>query len=356
MTLTGPQKYPGASRDHWYQDDYPGTPLEVNTGCLHTTEGTSLPYYDGGATAPNFTALPDIRAQRLDWHQHFDVDVSSRALANPSGGVETNTLNVVQVELVGTCNPAYRAMWGRRIAGTDYLYWPDAPDWALRELAKFVAWAHDKHGIPLRSAVRWAAYPGSYGTSNGVRLTGSQWLGYYGWLGHQHVPENLHGDPGNLDFAKVLRYATAPELPEDTVTEPAYTSLIQSLPAEVSPGVWSSLRWDTENSDPLGMHAPNAQTFLTGCQYNGSVQVVVDGLPVGARARLALTVDDEAGGLVERLSIADQPATSGADFTLSAPVVGRVASDRHIKIQILHDGPVPATVVGARFRGQAWDE
>lgn len=219
MALTGPQKFPGANITYWYQGAYPGSAMESNVGVIHTTEGTSLPGYDGGATAPNFTALPDIPNRRLRWYQHFDFDVSSRALRNLSGGVETNTLNVVQVELVGTCDPKYRTGWGSKRAGVDYLYWPDAPDWALAELARFVKWAHDQHGIKLQSTVTWKPYPASYG-ANGVRLTGAEWRAYYGWLGHQHVPENDHGDPGDLDMARVLEHAkgtatTAPTTPEE---------------------------------------------------------------------------------------------------------------------------------------------
>lgn len=206
MAKTGPQKYPDASTAYWYQGDYPGSEMEVNVGLLHTTEGTSLPSYSGGSTAPNFTALPDIPNKRLRWYQHFDFDVSSRALRNESGGVETNTLNVVQVELVGTCVPDHKTSWGSRTAGEDYLFWPNAPDWALKELAEFVRWAHDEHGVKMQSTVTWKAYPGSYG-DNGVRLSGSEWQNYYGWCGHQHAPENDHGDPGNIDMARVLEHA-----------------------------------------------------------------------------------------------------------------------------------------------------
>lgn len=205
--MKGPQRYPGASTEYWYQNRYPGSSMESNVGVIHTTEGTSVPGYGGGSSAPNFTALPDIPAQRLHWFQHFDFDVSSRALVNAPGAVETNTLNAVQIELVGTCDPTYRHSWGSRWAGKDYLFWPDAPDWALAELGKFVRRAHQEHGIRLSSTVVWKAYPGSYG-ANGVRLTGPEWAAYYGWLGHSHVPENSHGDPGNLDFARVLEHAT----------------------------------------------------------------------------------------------------------------------------------------------------
>lgn len=206
MTKSGPQKYPGASTVYWHQGRYGGTPMEVNVGCLHTTEGTTVPTYAGGASAPNFTALPDFRAKKLKWYQHFDFDMSSRALRNLSGGVQTNTLNVVQIELVGTCDLAHRIGWNGAKAGVNYLYWPDAPDWALKELAKFVRWAHDHHGVRMETSVHFKAYPSSYG-NNGVRLSGSQWTRYLGWLGHQHVPEQDHGDPGDLEIAKVLAFA-----------------------------------------------------------------------------------------------------------------------------------------------------
>ncbi|MEW2631777.1 hypothetical protein AB0903_08990 [Streptomyces sp. NPDC048389] len=212
MAKTGPQKYPGASTAYWYQSKFGGSAMESNVGVMHTTEGRTLPSYGGGASAPNFTAVPDIPNKRLRWYQHFDFDVSSRALVNRTGGVQTNTANAVQIELVGTCDERHATSWDGKRAGLDYLFWPAAPDWALAELAKFVKWAHDAHGIRLQSTVTWKPYKkgqvgGSYG-ANGVRLTGTQWNAYHGWLGHQHVPENDHGDPGDLDFARVLAHAT----------------------------------------------------------------------------------------------------------------------------------------------------
>jgi hypothetical protein len=211
MAKTGPQKYPPASLSYWWQNAFPGNAMESNVGVLHTTEGRTVPDYRGGRDAPNFTALPDIPNRKLRWYQHFDFDTSSRALVNAAGGVETNTANAVQVELVGTCDERNSVTWDGKRAGVDYIFWPDAPDWLLAELALFVRWAHEQHGVKLSSTVTWKAYKkgqtgGSYG-ANGVRLTGAQWGAYYGWLGHQHVPENDHGDPGNLNFARVLDYA-----------------------------------------------------------------------------------------------------------------------------------------------------
>ncbi|CAL9650868.1 hypothetical protein [Streptomyces sp. enrichment culture] len=202
MAKTGPQRYPGASTAYWHQSRYGGDAMESNVIVWHTTEGTSLPSYGGGASAPNFTAKPDFTAKRLVWYQHFDFDVSSRALVNKSGGVETNTLNACQVEIVGTCDPATHKKWG----STPHLYTPDLPDWAVRDLAAFAKWAHDQHGVPLTSGVTFKAYPSSYG-SNGVRMSGTKWSSYRGHCGHQHVPENDHGDPGLLPMAAILARA-----------------------------------------------------------------------------------------------------------------------------------------------------
>jgi hypothetical protein len=205
MAKSGPQRYPGASTAYWYQDDYAGSPMEVNVVVLHTTEGRSLPTYGGGSSAPNLTAVPDFAAKRLVWYQHFDIETSSRALRNLAGGVATNTLNVCQLELVGTCDPATHTKWG----SAQHIYWPEAPEWALRDLAAFLRWMHEQHAVPLSGPSKWPAYPNSYANGGGQRMTGAQWTAFKGVCGHQHVPENDHGDPGALDFARVIQLAKA---------------------------------------------------------------------------------------------------------------------------------------------------
>ncbi|MFI1701944.1 peptidoglycan-binding protein [Streptomyces bobili] len=210
-TRTGPQYYPGASQSHWYEDDYPGDAQEVNVLVLHTTEGRALPTYGGGSSAPNLTALPDFENRRLIWHQHFRFDTSSRALKNLAGGVETNTLNVGQVELVGTCDPDTRAAWLKKglVQDRDFVFWPDAPEWARKGLAAFLAWAHDQHGVPLDGPALWPAYPKSYANGGGQRMSGARWNDFQGVCGHMHVPENDHGDPGAVDFDELMALARA---------------------------------------------------------------------------------------------------------------------------------------------------
>lgn len=225
MVAQGPQKYPGASSAYWYEGVYPGDRQEVNVVVLHTTEGTSLPSYGGGASAPNFTAVPDFTNKKLKWYQHYYVDSSSRALRNLSGGVQTNTNNVCQVELVGTCDPTAHAKWTK--SGTAHIFWPEAPEWALEELAKFLAWMNINHNVPLSGPKEWLPYPKSYGNSS-VRMSNAEWDAFKGICGHQHPPENDHGDPGNIDFAEILKLAKAivnPPKPEEPTppTKPAVT-------------------------------------------------------------------------------------------------------------------------------------
>src|SRR5690606_3658218 len=58
--------------------------------------------------------------------------------------------------------------------------------------------------IPHRCGVEFRPYPQSYGLKARQRMSGDQWETYRGWCGHQHVPENDHGDPGAVDIANLL--------------------------------------------------------------------------------------------------------------------------------------------------------
>ncbi|MFD3514936.1 peptidoglycan-binding protein [Streptomyces sp. NPDC058657] len=198
--------YPGASRAYDYSNKYTGSLITPGRGVIHTTEGTSLPSYGDGASAPNITARPNFAQKKLDFFQHYPFNRSARALVNASGGVETNTEGAIQIELIGTCDPQYKSTWNGAKAGQDYIYWPSAPEWALDGLAAFMAWQYRNNGVALAGPSTWLAYPSSYGATK-ARMSGSAWTRFVGWCGHAHVPENLHGDPGNLDFAKVLALA-----------------------------------------------------------------------------------------------------------------------------------------------------
>jgi hypothetical protein len=94
----------------------------------------------------------------------------------------------------------------------------------MRDLAAFLKDMKARHGIALTGPTKWLPYPKSYGSSGGQRMTFAQWRAFYGWCGHQHVPENDHGDPGSLDFAGLLALAKG-EAAATPITKPETPTL-----------------------------------------------------------------------------------------------------------------------------------
>jgi hypothetical protein len=170
---------------------------------LHSTEtgDGGWPGYSSGQSAPHFTIDPRTGEVR----QHISMGHAARALKNASGGVETNRGGAIQIEIIGSCDPNRRGDKG-------WTYLPDWSDWAA--LSDLLAEISDACGIPLTEGVSWPAYPGSYGTSASQRLGGSTWNTYRGVCGHMHVPENDHGDPGNIDIATILEGEDMPTADE----------------------------------------------------------------------------------------------------------------------------------------------
>lgn len=274
---TGPQRYPGANAAAWYQDTYGGTAMEVNVVVLHTTEGRNLPDYGGGATAPNLTAVPDFAAKKLKWYQHFDIETSSRALVNLRGGAETNTLNVCQVELVGTCDPTTHKKWAT--AGQQHIYWPEAPDWALAELAAFLRWMHTEHGVPLSGPAEWPAYPSSYGATS-ARMTVAEWTAFKGICGHLHVVENDHGDPGAIDFPRLIALAKGGVIEEDEM--PTAEDVWKADVVDAAAPPYNNTDWATNKKWSARYALGSA--VLTGRKVEAKVDALtakVDALAVG---------------------------------------------------------------------------
>lgn len=199
----------GVEIESWGKDGgtFTGGPPK---GVLHTTEGGSWPGYEGGATAPHFTVLPNRVAGTIVVRQHTPVSLAARALMNEPGGVQTNRDSAIQVELVGSCDPKQQrsAMY----------YWPHADRKMLSALATFMRRLEAQCGIARRGIAPFLPYPASYGNRQGQRLSLSSWDNYCGWVGHQHVPENDHGDPGSLDIKALVTGAVinVPDVPPVT--------------------------------------------------------------------------------------------------------------------------------------------
>lgn len=167
---------------------------------LHTTETEGLPGYTGGATAPHLTYNPKTRK----WFQHTNLDTAARALRNLKGGVETNRAVAFQVEII-----CYSAKYISD-QKPSRLWVGDLPDTAYDDLRAFVAWTK----VPLVWPGRQALTAGQ-SMATGFRLSGRDWLGYHGVIGHQHVPENVHWDPGAFDWAQLIGDDMAWNKPED---------------------------------------------------------------------------------------------------------------------------------------------
>lgn len=221
-------------------------------GVLHTTETTGWPSYAGWSVPPHVTVRVNPSRDGVLVRQHIPFSRAAFALKNLPGGVETNRDYAFQVELVGTCEKggdAFRA---------GAFFWPAAPDAVLLDLFdKVVEPMSTGLGIPLR-APDFQTYPESYGPRSGtndVRLSGPAWDNGSGWFGHQHVPENVHGDPGAFPWSRMVAAVerrraeredpfAMPLTPADAklIGDAVAAALVEKLPRAI---VSDLLAWDT---------------------------------------------------------------------------------------------------------------
>jgi hypothetical protein len=208
---------------------------------LHTTEGSSIEgaiaAYMANNSWPHRTL--DSKSKRSCGHLGFDV--AARSLKNLSGGVETNTLGVIQYEIVG------------QAAHPENINW----EWVGAEIGPVCR----QLGIPIQSSVQWVRYPDSYGQSAPQRLSPSAWTGYAGILGHQHAPENDHGDPGAIPIDTILAAAN----PEDTLSAAEVADIKAHVTAEVNRvmaelttnqggrlgDIWTAIAHEADDSRPF---------------------------------------------------------------------------------------------------------
>lgn len=180
----------------------------------HMTETSGWPGYDGGAKAPNRTLRPDFARKALDVREHFPANAASRALRNEAGGGETNAApgGVHQWEIVGTCSRETSRKWQRQglRPGVDYLEAWNVPGWLLDAFASEWVDLHRRYGLPLElGSTDWPAYPSSPEADRRARMSRAEFERARGLIGHLHVPENTHLDPGDFPAQDLLRRALA---------------------------------------------------------------------------------------------------------------------------------------------------
>jgi hypothetical protein len=222
---------------------------ESRTGAYHPSPFTGdsrRRYYGNTGTWPNYTLAWHTASNRWRVYNHIPANRSSLSLRNRAGGVQTNRDNVTQVEVAA------------RAAEIRFL-----PDEALGELARLLAWEHLTRGVPLASTVRWVAYPASYGERAPQRLSGPAWDAYAGVLGHQHAPENDHGDPGDFPIENLLALArehlAPPRPPEGDVDLTLTPEQLRAIGTEAAAAwhalVWGQMQTPPDNAPP-GWHPP----------------------------------------------------------------------------------------------------
>lgn len=157
-------------------------------GVIHTTESidyniSSTSYY-GGTDAPHFTVVK--KASGVKIYQHFSTNNGSRALKNVDGGVETNRAGAIQIEI------AWRS--------ANIVNLPVPMKQALKSLIDWISATKDIQRI----SPPYFPENQAYGSGAPSRMSFQTWRGFNGWCGHQHVPENLHWDPGLIDIQSIL--------------------------------------------------------------------------------------------------------------------------------------------------------
>jgi hypothetical protein len=196
-----------------------GREQRADLGVLHTVEPLkidpipilSIPdgrYLDAGGTSYPTSTIGMVSTTEAATFQHYPANISCRALLNERGGVETNQRRpgVVQLELHWRADSIKLA-----------------PDVLMAEVARHMAWLESVTDVPHVFPCTFHPYPPPRGVllgSEPYRLSFAGWLGARGWVGHQHVPENSHGDPGAIDTA---RLSPAPE--EDDVKPEDITAI-----------------------------------------------------------------------------------------------------------------------------------
>jgi len=187
---------------------YVGGPYRI---VHHTTEGSTaagaFSAFKKHRSDPHFT----VDGQKI--YQHIDTGLSARALRNAGGGVQTNRLSAIQIEVVGTATrPKPRA--------------------TLENVARLCRWLERTHSIPSA----WPAGPPKPAKNGkdpgGHNRSASIWATKGGHYGHSQVPENTHWDPGYTpdEATFVLRYD-----PDNAagMADPELVAMRERFPEEV---------------------------------------------------------------------------------------------------------------------------
>lgn len=171
-------------------------------GLLHTIQGS----LESGLAvfrqhyAPTFSVGRD-RKGKVRILQHVPLGELAAALENHAGGVETNRICRVQIEIAGF---SQTTAWS-----------PDAG--VCEALAALMHALVSLEGIPLEHVA--------------VKRNAKRWVRASGWVGHIDAPENTHWDPGALMYERLFSLAGEPPKVKT-----------KARPKKVQPATWVLVR------------------------------------------------------------------------------------------------------------------
>lgn len=164
-----------------------GSPVENSGGgpkiVWHTTEGRDFATMDrvlrGKRAEPHLlVGRAGTNLEHFSVIQYFPLDVGSRALMHPSGTPATNGANCIQIEVCEFAKDAHT--WD-----ADLIH-------ALAQLTRLLEHRTD---VP-RKAPRPFKVPA-------LRYSGAGFVKAKGHVGHGHVPNNDHWDPGRFPWSRI---------------------------------------------------------------------------------------------------------------------------------------------------------
>lgn len=269
---------PGVKRQDFKRDGGSWT-RQPATICLHSTEGSGWPGYQNGGNTPHFTIAPKTGEIR----QHVPLTRAGRALVHPKGTPETNRHGTIQIEIIGSCDRA----WTNR-HGLHFL--PDMTTAQMERVAGLVGAIARETGVPLVEAAVFRPYPKPGYGSGAPRLAWDQWKSARGVLGHQHVPGNDHGDPGDIPIRQILQLAAPPKAPTPAPDKAPPPAKDDGMAKDTAKAVWNARVVDSAGKDRTAGFAQGA-TF----RNSETIHVKVDALALAVEA-----LTEKVDGMIRR--------------------------------------------------------
>ncbi len=179
-------------------DSHGVTPIDNSPNLNYTTQSPK-----NGTVGPNKITLHSVEGHNDSSGiavynasaaplSHFTIDLKNKKtyqhlpINKPACGVASHDQTAgVQIEIMGFSTSGSNGFSDDWYLENDSAF--GAPEWAY--LGKLLVAISEETGIPLTSDVDWS-------TVN--RLDATAFADYEGVLGHRHVPNNDHTDPGNI--------------------------------------------------------------------------------------------------------------------------------------------------------------